>query len=182
MINRVVLTGKRIFLLSLITGLIIVPGLAQSQIKVAIINSQKAFDESVEGQKAVAILQEREEQMKSQLKKLDDEIKKLKDRLTNQRLTLSPEAQSQLQREIDQKEAARLKYEQESSRDFEHFKNQLIKRIRDEMLAIIDDLIKERDYELVFDLTGSGLIHYKPELDITDEVIKLYNLSKAIKR
>lgn len=182
MTNQAILTAKRIFLIFLITGLIILPGLAQSQITVAIINSQKAFDESTEGQKAVAILQEREEQMKSQLKKLDEEIKKLKDRLASQRLTLSTEAQSQLQLEIDQKEAARLKYEQESSHDFEQFKSQLIKRIRDEMLAIIDDLVKERDYELVFDLSGSGLIHYKPELDITDEVIKLYDLSKVTKR
>jgi Skp family chaperone for outer membrane proteins len=150
--------------------------------KVAIINSQKAFDQSAEGKKAVVILQEREEQMKNQLKKLDEEIKKLKERLASQRLTLTAEAQSQVQMEIDQKEAARLKYEQETSRDFEQFKNQLIKRIRDEMLTVIDELIKERGYELVFDLSSSGLIHYKPELDITDEVIKRYDFSQATKR
>jgi len=155
---------------------------AQTQLKVAIINSQKAFDQSAEGKKAVAILQEREEQMKAALKKMDEEIKSLRERLSSQKLTLNAEAQSQLQLEIDQKEAARQKYEQETSRDFDQFKNQLIKRIRDEMLAIIDDLIKERGYELVFDLSSSGLIHYRPDLDITDEIIKRYDASKTVKK
>lgn len=161
--------------------LIAMPILAQSQTRVAIVNSQKAFDQSQEGQKAVAILKEREEQLKAELKRLDGELRNLKDRLAAQKLTLTPEAQSQLQGEIDQKEDERQKYEQENTRLFEQFKNQLIKRIREEMLAIIDDLIKERGYDLVFDLSTSGLIYYRPELDITDEVIKRYDASKARK-
>lgn len=87
-----------------------------------------------------------------------------------------------MQQEIDRKEADRQKYEQENSRNFEQFKNQLIKRIREEMLAVIYELVRERGYELVFDLSTSGLIHYKPELDITDEVIKRYDASKSGKK
>lgn len=172
---------NRMFWLITLMVLIAMPILAQSPTRVAIVNSQKAFDQSQEGQKAVAILKEREEQLKAELKKLEVELRNLKDRLAAQKLTLTPEAQSQLQREIDQKEAERQKYEQENTRLFEQFKNQLIKRIREEMLAIIDDLVKERGYDLVFDLSTSGLIYYRPELDITDEVIKRYDASKARK-
>jgi Skp family chaperone for outer membrane proteins len=155
---------------------------AQTSQKVAIINSQKAFDQSAEGKKAVSVLQEKEEGIKSDLKKMDEELKVLKDRLAGQKLTLNQEALSQLQLEIDKKEAARQRFEQESSRDYEQFKSQLIKRIRDEMLVIIDALIKERGYDLVFDLSTSGLIHYNPAFDITDEVIKKYDASKAMKK
>ncbi|MGB9906339.1 MAG: OmpH family outer membrane protein [Candidatus Saccharicenans sp.] len=158
------------------------PVLAQDQLKVAIVNSQKAFDQSQAGQKAVAILKEREDQLKADLKQMDEELRKLRDKLASQKLTLSSEAQSQLQQEIDRKQAERQKYEQENTRLFEQFKDQLIKRIREEMLAVIDELIKERGYELVFDLSTSGLIYYRPELDITDEVIKRYNASQASRK
>ncbi|MCI4445437.1 MAG: OmpH family outer membrane protein [Candidatus Aminicenantes bacterium] len=151
---------------------------AQNPTRVAIINSQKAFDQSAEGKKAVAILQEKEDQIKAELKKRNEEIQTLKDKLTGQKLTLSQEALNQLQQEIDRQEAARKKYEQDSSQEFEQFKSQLIKKIRDEMLAIVDDLVKERGYDLVFDLSTSGLVHYNPALDITDEVIKRYDASK----
>ncbi|MBC7348401.1 MAG: OmpH family outer membrane protein [Candidatus Aminicenantes bacterium] len=167
--------------ITMLVVLVAAPILAQNQFKVAIVNSQKAFDQSQEGQKAVAILKEREDLLKAELKKMDEELRNLKDRLAAQKLTLTPEAQSQLQREIDRKEADRQKYEQENTRLFEQFKNQLIKRIREEMLAVIDELIKERGYELVFDLSTSGLIYYRPELDITDEVIKRYDASKGRK-
>jgi len=50
------------------------------------------------------------------------------------------------------------------------------------MLVIIDALVKERGYDLVFDLSTSGLIHYNPAFDITDEVIKKYDASKAAKK
>lgn len=171
-----------IVLIIMSVGLTSLPARAQSPLKVAIVNSQKAFDQSLEGKKAVAILQEREEALKAELKKMDEEIKALKQKLAGQTLTLNPEARAKLQQEIDRKEADRQKYEQENSRNFEQFKNQLIKRIREEMLAVIDELVRERGYELVFDLSTSGLIHYKPELDITDEVISRYDASKSGKK
>lgn len=178
------LFASRVIILLIITAvsLTALPAQAQSPLKVAIVNSQKAFDQSLEGKKAVAILQEREELLKAELKKMDEEIRTLKQKLSSQVLTLNPEARAELQKEIDRKEADRQKYEQENSRNFEQFKSQLINRIRQEMLAVIDELIMERGYELVFDLSTSGLIHYKPELDITDEVIRRYDASKTGKK
>lgn len=178
------LSANRFIILLIITAvsLFAPPARPQSPLKVAIVNSQKAFDQSLEGKKAVAILQEKEELLKTELKKMDEEIKNLKQKLASQTLTLNPEARAELQKEIDRKEADRQKYEQENSRNFEQFKSQLINRIRQEMLAVIDELVRERDYELVFDLSTSGLIHYKPELDITDEVIRRYDASKTGKK
>jgi outer membrane protein len=152
---------------------------AQTNLKVAVINSQKAFEQSAEGKKAVSILQEKEQTIKEEIKKRNEEIQKLKDRLASQKLTLSPEAISQLQLEIDQKEAARQKYEQEASADFEQFKSQLIKKIREEMLAVVDELVKEKGFDLVFDLSSSGLIYFQPSFDITEEIIKRYDQKKG---
>jgi len=58
----------------------------------------------------------------------------------------------------------------------------LIKKMRDEMLAIVDELVKERGYDLVFDLSSSGLIYFQPALDITEEVIKKYDEASSRKQ
>lgn len=156
--------------------------MAQSSLKVAVINSQKAFEQSAEGRKAVSILQEKEQEIKDEIKRRNEEIQKLKDRLVSQKLTLTAEALNQIKLEIDQKEAARQKYEQDASRDFEQFKSQLIKRIRDEMLAVVDELVREQGYDLVFDLNSSGLIYFQPAFDITEEIIKRYDQKKGQKK
>jgi len=60
----------------------------------------------------VAVLKGKEEEIKSDLKRMDEEIRVLKERLSSQKLTLNQEALSQMQLEIDQKEASRQKFEQ----------------------------------------------------------------------
>ena len=50
------------------------------------------------------------------------------------------------------------------------------------MLSIVDELVKERGYDLVFDLSSSGLIYFQPALDITEEVIKKYDEASSRKQ
>jgi len=54
-----------------------------------------------------------------------------------------------------------------------------IQRIRTEMVVIVNEIAKERGYSLVVDLKTSGIIgYYPPTEDITDELVRRYNLSK----
>ena len=163
------------FLILVVTGLLPASAGAQSAQKVAIIDSQKAFDRSVQGQKVITLLQDKENEIKAGLKQKQEEINSLQDKLASQRLTLNEEALKQLQLEIDKKEAEKRKYEQDSSIEFDQFKAKLIKKMRDEILTIVDELVKERSYDLVFDLSSSGLIYFQPAMDITEEVIKRYD-------
>ena len=167
--------GCSIFLILIFTTLLAATAAAQSVQKVAIIDSQKAFDRSVQGQKIIALLQDKENEIKASLKQRQEEINSLKDKFASQKLTLNEEALRQLQLEIDKKETEKKKYEQDSSIEFDQYKAQLIKKMRDEMLAIVDELVKERGYDLVFDLSSSGLIYFQPALGITEEVIKKYD-------
>ena len=170
------------FLILVVTGLLPASAGAQSAQKVAIIDSQKAFDRSAQGQKVIALLQDKENEIKASLKQRQEEINSLKDKFASQRLTLNEEALRQLQLEIDKKETEKKKYEQDSSIEFDQFKAKLIKKMRDEMLAIVDELVKERGYDLVFDLSSSGLIYFQPALDITEEVIKKYDEASSRKQ
>lgn len=154
-------------------------GYAQQTSKVAIINSQQAFETSVEGKKALTQMQERENKIKTDIQKLDDSIRLLENKLTTGRLTMTNEALLGIQGDIDKKTTERKRYEEDAARDGQAFANNIIQKIRNEMVAIIEGLAKEKGYDLVLDMVTSGVVTSNPTIDITTEVVRRYDQSKA---
>lgn len=154
-------------------------GYAQQVGKIAVINSQEAFEKSAEGKKALAQMQERENKIKTELQKLDDSIRLLENRLNTGRLTMTNEALLGIQADIEKKTTERKRYEEDQSRDGQQFANSLVNKIRGEMIGIIEALAKELGYDLVLDALASGVVTSSPTIDITAEVIRRYDQAKA---
>ena len=152
---------------------------AQQASKIAIINSQKAFETSVEGKKVLGQMQDRENKIKSDIQKLDDSIRLLENKLSTGRLTMTNEALLGIQADVDKKTTERKRYEEDAARDAQQFSANLVQKIRSEMVTIIDNLAKERGLELVLDVQQSGVVTFSPTINITDEVIRRYDQSKA---
>jgi Skp family chaperone for outer membrane proteins len=154
------------------------PASAQAS-KLGIINSQLAFQNSAEGKKAAAQFQAREDKIKSDLARLDNDLRALETRLNTQRMTLSNEAILQLQGDIDRKTTDRKRTEEDAGKDMQQLQYNLIQKIRNEMIVIINQLAAERGYELVLDVAASGVVYFNQAIDITDEVVRRYDASKA---
>lgn len=154
-------------------------GYAQQASKIAVINSEEAFRTSAEGKKALAQMQERENKIKSELQKLDDSIRLLENRLTTGRLTMTNDALMGIQSDIEKKTTERKRYEEDQAREAQQFGNSLVNKIRSEMIGIIEALAKEQGYDLVLDQMASGVVTSSPTIDITAEVIRRYDQSKA---
>lgn len=152
---------------------------AQQVSKVAIINSQKAFETCAEGKKALAQMQDRDTKIKNDIQKLDDAIRLLENKLSTGRLTMTNEALAGIQSDIEKKTTERKRYEEDATRDGQAFANNLINKIRGEMVVVIENLAKERGLDLVLDAMSSGVVTASPTIDITDEVIRRYDQSKA---
>jgi Skp family chaperone for outer membrane proteins len=152
---------------------------AQQASKIAIINSQKAFETSVEGKRILGQMQDREAKIKGDIQKLDDSIRLLENKLSTGRLTMTNEALMGIQADIDKKSTERKRYEEDATRDAQQFSGNLVQKIRAEMVTIIDNLAKERGLELVLDVAQSGVVTFSPMIDITDEIIRRYDQSKA---
>ena len=152
---------------------------AQQASKIAIINSQKAFETSVEGKKVLGQMQDRENKIKSDIQKLDDSIRLLENTLSTGRLTMTNEALLGIQADIDKKTTERKRYEEDAAREAQQFSGNLVQKIRGEMVTIIENLAKERGLELVLDVQQSGVVTFSPTIDITDEIIRRYDQSKV---
>jgi len=152
---------------------------AQQASKIAVINSQKAFETSVEGKRVLGQMQDRENKIKADLQKLDDSIRLLENKLSTGRLTMTNEALLGIQSDIEKKTTERKRYEEDAAREAQQFSATLANKLRVEMVTIIENLAKERGLELVLDVQQSGVVTFSPTVDITDEVIRRYDQSKA---
>ncbi len=154
-------------------------GYAQQASKIAVINSQQAFETSAEGKKALTQMSDRENRIKTDIQKLDDSIRLLENRLTTGRLTMTNEALMGIQADIEKKTTERKRYEEDATREGQQFANTIIQKIRAEMVAIIEGLAKERGYDLVLDAITSGVVTSSATIDITAEVVRRYDQSKV---
>lgn len=152
---------------------------AQQVTKIAIINSQKAFETSLEGKRALSQMQDKDSKIKADIQKLDDGIRLLENKLSTGRLTMTAEALQGISTDIEKKTTERKRYEEDAAREGQQFSNNLIQKIRGEMVTVIEALVKERGFELVLDLATSGVVTFNPTIDITDEVVRRYDQTKA---
>lgn len=166
------------FLVLVIAGLFSL-ALAQEQIKIGVVNSQEVLEKSSEGKKAIAQLQEKDRSQQSRLSKLDEEIRQLETKLNTQRLTLTNEAILQMSSDLEKKRTDRKRLAEDALREIQDLRLRLFNKVQSELLPIIEQVGKEKNIEVIFDLASSGAIYFNPAIELTEEVIKRYDASKS---
>jgi Skp family chaperone for outer membrane proteins len=153
--------------------------LTYAQTKIAVINSQEVLEKSSEGKKVIARLQEKDKQNQNAVAKLDDDIRQLQTRLSTQRLTLTDEAALGLQSDLERKNTERKRVAEDAYSAMQELTGRLFKKVQDELVPLVEALGKEKGYDVIFDLAKSGAVYWSPAIEMTVEIIKRYDASKA---
>ncbi len=177
-------TTSKIVVLALLMAALVSSTFAQAQqtFKVGVVNPAEVLEKSVEGKNVIARLQENDKANQTKLTNLDDAIRQLETKFNTQRLTLTQEALMQLSSDLEKKRTERKRFAEDSYREWNDLQNRLFARVQNELIPIIEQLGKEMNLEVIFDLTKSGIIYANPTIDMTAEVIKRYDASKAPKK
>jgi len=144
-----------------------VPGLK----KIAMVDMQRVLNETKEGKKARADL---ESSSKTKQEKLDKKRTKLEadaSKLGSLKGAALASAQETLQKESMELQSMLMTLEQELGDMHNRTLESMYKRAQD----IVTKLAKERSVDLVLVRDSMTVIYAKDGLDITDEVVKLYN-------
>jgi len=166
-------------LLAIVTLVAAGPLTAQDTGKIGLVNSQEILEKSVEGKKAFTQLQEAEKKYQADILRLDDQIKQLQNRLATQRLTLTVEAAAGIQADIQKRQTERQRTAEDAARAMQELQYRVLSRIQGELITVIEQLRVDRGLEIVFDLAKSGAAYSSPALDLTAEVIRRYDATKA---
>jgi Skp family chaperone for outer membrane proteins len=165
-------------LLILVLGVLASLSYAQ-QLKIGVVNSSEVLERSAEGKKVLARLQDLDKQNQARITKLDTEIQQLQAQINTQRLTLTQEALSQKVNDLDRKQTQRKRDAEDAYANMQETSNRLLGRIQEELIPIVTQLGKEKGLDIIFDLGKSGAVYFNPTIDVTEEVIKRYDASKA---
>lgn len=171
-------TSKKILLVLFVAGLVSF-GYAQQPMKVGVVNSAEVLEKSQEGKRVTAQLEAKNKTLQEDLARLDDKIRDLETKLNTQRLTLSQEALGNLMSDLDKQRTERTRFVEDSRRELNDLTNRLFARLQNELRPIIAEVGKEKNLDLIFDVTGSGIIYFNPAVDLTPEVIQKYDASKG---
>lgn len=147
----------------------------QQSLNVAVFDFQKTIQDSSQGQKVIAQLKEKETTFTQQLNRLNDQILSLQNKLKVQKQILSFEAQKQISMDLDRLVVDRSRLEEDSTREYQQLKFELLNRARNEVFSIVQAMAIEKQFSLVLEVSTGGVAFFDPTLDITEEVIRRYN-------
>jgi len=152
------------------------PG-AFAQMRVAVVDTQRAVMETEDGLRAQATLKklfdkrQRElDQKQKDLQKEREELEKNRDKLATEAMQKRAEA---WQREMAQVQAVFVEY----NKELQQKQNELTGPIVQKAVGIIRRLATQEGYDLV--LERQAATYFRSDLDLTDKVITLYNRDNA---
>jgi outer membrane protein len=151
-----------------------------AEIKIGIVDLQKALNESEAGKQAKKDL---EEIIKAKQKLIDQkgrEIEKLKEEIDKQASVLSEKALRQKQDELDRKMRDYKRFVQDAQDEVKRKEAQLTEEILKELRKVIDEIGKKENFTLILEKVEGVVLYIDETVDITQKVIETYN--KKIKK
>jgi len=174
---------RRLFLFFALFGLMQLQ--AQRGVRIAYSDMNIILDNIVEYQKANALLNDRIVEWKKEIELKKIQLQQYENQLEAERVLLTPELITD--RELEIKDFAteiialqEKRFGPKGDRIIQ--RNKLIKPIQDQVLAIVQDIAKERKYDFVFDRSADVVMLYSSKnYDISELVLKKINNQEKIK-
>ncbi len=146
-------------------------------VKIGLINIQRAIVESNEGRAAIEKLQKQFAPRQTELQSKQAEIEKLQRQLKEQEKTLSDEARGNLVRQIETKTKDFTRANEDATNDAQQAEAQAVNEIGQKMMKVLDEYASKNGYQMVLDVGSpqSPVLWASAAVDLTDQIIKLYN-------
>lgn len=152
-------------------------GIATAQIKVAVINSQKAILDTEDIKKAQADLTAKYKPRQDQLEKLQKDLQDIQNQLQSGKLNQLGEQELTAQGQKKQRDLQRL--QQDLQEDADRDRNDILQRAGTRMQEVVKKLADERGLDLVVD--SANTLFFKPALELTNDAVAAYNKAYPVK-
>ena len=149
--------------------------LARAEQKIAYVDLQRALTELEEGRAAKSRLQNMLDSKQKEFDKEQDNIRKEKDLLDKQASAMSEETRVQKQTDLQKKFFDLAQRFEKTKQDLANKERTELQAIFQKMDPIIATIAQREGFTFVFEKTDSGLVYAPPSLDVTNELVRLYN-------
>lgn len=177
------LAALAVFCLASVPGASAQSAGAQAPAKIAVISTQSAIAGTVEGKQALAQLQSQFAPRQNDLQGMQKQIEDLQRRLTEGARTLSDDEKGKMQREGELLTRRLQRGNDDLNEEVNAAQAEVINTIGRKMLEVLDRYARENGYTVVLDTSAQGtpVVYGSSQIDITQEIIRLYDQAYPVK-
>ncbi|MDH7500051.1 MAG: OmpH family outer membrane protein [candidate division NC10 bacterium] len=143
--------------------------------RLATVDVQRLLLESKAGKQAKEKVEAERNLKQKEITAREEEINKLQRELEKQASILSEAARKEKQDGIDRKMRDLRRTYDDFSRDLQKKEGELVRDLLKEVGGIIRDYAKEKGYTLILEKGQAGILYSADEIDLTKEIIGLYD-------
>jgi outer membrane protein len=152
-------------------------GIAAAQVKVGVINSQKALVDTAEIKKAQKDLEDKFRPRQQEMEKLQKDLQAIQTQLQNPSIT--PSAGQDLQTQGQRKQRELTRVEQDLRDDVDRERNDVLQRAGQRMQEVVKKIAEEKGLDVIID--SSNTLYFKSALELTAEATTGYDKAYPVK-
>jgi outer membrane protein len=149
-------------------------GVAQAEMRVAVVDMQRALNECDAGKKAKDSVRGKFEKAQLDLKKEREDLDKARDEFEKKALGLKEDERRNRERELENRALDFKRKYEDLQRDLKRTDAELTSGIVEQLYGVVNDYGRQQGYTLVLE-ASSGLLYADKALDITDAIVKIHN-------
>ncbi len=146
--------------------------------KIVVVDLQRVIAQSIEGKKAMQKLKQKEGEIQKKVNKKQETLLKLKDELEKKSLMLSMDAKEDKNKNFERQTREYKYFIDDLTQEMRKYKLESQKKILEELSVIIQDVGKKNSYKLIVGKRAGAIYYNDPGIDITDDIIKAYDISR----
>lgn len=155
---------------------------AETTIKLAVVDMQKALEAVEAGRAAKAELEKDFAKRQKKVSEDENELKKMNEDFQKQSLVMNEAARSKKQAELQKKLMEYQQAAMASQNEIQRRQAELTEPIIKALADTVGDLAKKQGYTLVLEKSRMGVLYAQDNNDLTDELVKTFNSSYKKKK
>jgi Skp family chaperone for outer membrane proteins len=150
------------------------PGLAQSGPKIGVFDSKVVFEQTAEGQRLQKQLNDRRDDLRSQVEAKESEARDLQQKLREGEFTLSEERKNMLQKELQRKLVELDSLKQEANSTLRLELEDVQQQLDSKLMAVVQEIGAEQAFDLIFE-RNTQVVFANSTVDISPLVVERFN-------
>jgi outer membrane protein len=150
-------------------------GAARAEVKLGVVDLQRALNEVDEGKAAKAVLKHDFDEKQKQIDAKKVEFEKMKAEFDKQSVVMADQAKREKATELDRKALELQQLFMQLQKDLSEREREVTRGIFEKMAAIVRDIAEADGFTMVLERTDAGIVYAPVSLDLTNELIRKYN-------
>jgi outer membrane protein len=152
-------------------------GAVGADLRVAVVDMQRALNDCDAGKKAKDQVKSKFERSQDQLKRQREDLDRMKEDYDRRALVLKEEERRNLEKDLEGRSLEFKRKYEDFQRDLKRTDAELTSSIVQDLYDIVREYGERNGYSLVLEASSGALLYNDKTVDITDEIVKLHNAS-----